>query len=237
MPTNVDEQELKKFAKSADTWWDLGGEFKPLHTINPLRLDFITKSTALANKKVLDVGCGGGILTEAMAKEGATVTGLDAEAKAIAAAEEHLNVSKLPIDYHCERIEHFIRKQPPKFDVITCMEMLEHVPDPKSIIDHCTMLLKPGGSLYISSINRSLKAFLFAIVGAEYVLNLLPKGTHHYDKLIKPAEVIHWARKQSLSPENAAGITYNPITRAYHLTDKTDVNYLLHFKLDAPTTR
>ena len=228
---NVDNNELEKFAKNAEQWWDLDGEFKPLHEINPLRLAFITRHNELTGKDILDVGCGGGILTESLAKEGANVTGIDATAKAIVAAEEHLAISKLNIDYQCERIENLATNQDKKYDVITCMEMLEHVPDPKSIIESCAALLNPGGSLYISTINRSLKSFMFAIVGAEYLLNLLPKGTHRYEKLIQPAEIIAWARELGLTPKDSAGLHYNPLTKIYSLNDHTDVNYLLHFDL------
>ena len=234
MAENIDQDELKKFAKNSDEWWDLHGEFKPLHDINPLRLEFIKRHSLLNAKNVLDVGCGGGILSEAMAQAGATVVGIDATQKAITAAEEHLKVSKLNIKYHCERVESLAAQKPETYDIITCMEMLEHVPQPEAIINSCATLLKPGGSFYMSTINRNPKAFLFAIVGAEYLLNLIPKGTHRYEKLLKPAEVTTMARAASLTPKASAGLSYHLLTKKYYLTDNIDVNYMLHFKKYPP---
>jgi 2-polyprenyl-6-hydroxyphenyl methylase/3-demethylubiquinone-9 3-methyltransferase len=235
---NVDAGEIAKFADLASRWWDTTSEFKPLHDINPLRLDFIDERTKLNGKKVLDVGCGGGILTESMARRGATVTGIDLGEAPLAVARLHLKESNLEesnlgnhnlnVDYQLISAEKFADKHAASFDVVTCMEMLEHVPDPASIITACAKLVKPGGHVFFSTINRSPKAWLLAIVGAEYILNMLPRGTHEYQKLIKPSELSSWVRSAGLSVQELTGMHYNPLLRQYWLGSGVDVNYLLH---------
>ena len=224
---NVSKEEVEKFNELAHKWWDEESEFKPLHQINPLRLNFIDKKVNLKNKKVLDVGCGGGILSESMAKLGAEVTGIDMGEKVIRIAKLHALQSKLDIDYQCTSLEAIALKQKARFDVITCMEMLEHVPDPSIIVSLCEKLLKPGGTLFMSTINRNIKAYLFAVIGAEYILKLLPRGTHDYEKFIKPSELIAWCRKDNLTIKTLIGMTYNPITQIYKLSDDVAVNYLI----------
>lgn len=224
---NIDQSEVDKFNALAHKWWDHTSEFKPLHEINPLRVDFIKSRVDLSGKKVLDVGCGGGILSEAMAKEGAQVTGIDQGDKVIKIAQLHNLESNLDIEYKTLNIEDYFKQNKEKFDVITCLEMLEHVPDPASIIDTCKGLLKPNGRIFFSTINRNPKAFLFAIIGAEYVLGLLPKGTHSYEKFITPAELMGWCNKSGLDFLDIAGMTYNPITKKYKLGDDVSVNYLV----------
>jgi 2-polyprenyl-6-hydroxyphenyl methylase / 3-demethylubiquinone-9 3-methyltransferase len=231
-PINVSQKEIDKFNELAHKWWDEESEFKPLHQINPLRLHLIHDKVNLKNKKVLDVGCGGGILSESMAKLGAEVTGIDMGEKVIRIAELHALQSKLNIDYQCTSIEVIATKQKATFDVITCMEMLEHVPDPSIIVSLCAKLLKPGGTLFMSTINRNLKAYLFAVIGAEYILKLLPRGTHDYEKFIKPSELIAWCRKENLTINTLIGMTYNPITQIYKLSDDVAVNYLIEVTKD-----
>lgn len=230
---NVDPQEVRKFNELASSWWDPNGAFKPLHDINPLRTNFIeqqlTHSGAgtLAGKNVLDVGCGGGILTEAMHHRGATVTGMDMGEQPLAIAQQHAARHSLEIDYHYSTVEAFAAKRPEQYDVVTCLEMLEHVPDPASVIAACAQLCKPGGQLFFSTINRNPKAYLFAVVGAEYILKLLPKGTHDYDKFIRPSELSAWIREAELVCGQSTGLQYNPITQNYALGPNLSVNYML----------
>ena len=227
MSANVDPQELEKFSQLAHRWWDPNSEFKPLHEINPLRLDWIDRSAGLQGKRVLDVGCGGGILAEAMAARGADVTGIDLSDKALKVAELHLLESGARVTYRKAAVEEIAHEQPASFDVVTCMEVLEHIPDPATHVHACAKLLKAGGQAFFATINRNPKAFLFAIVGAEYVLGLLPRGTHEYAKLIRPSELSAWCRGAGLSIEGMVGMSYNPITRVYSLSPDTDVNYIL----------
>ena len=224
---NVDPEEIEKFNLLAHKWWDPTSEFKPLHEINPLRLNFIKSSVNLKGKKVLDVGCGGGILSESLASAGAEVTGIDQGDKVIQIAKLHAKESGVKIKYKHINIEDFYKNTDERFDVITCLEMLEHVPDPNSIINTCSKLLKPGGKIFFSTINKNLKAFLFAIIGAEYILNLLPKGTHEYKKFIKPSQLQAWASGNNLSFDSIIGMTYNPITQKYKLSQDTSVNYIV----------
>lgn len=225
--SNVDSEEVFKFAQHASDWWDTDGPLKTLHDINPARLQFIQNACDLRNKSVLDLGCGGGILSEAMAAEGARVTGLDAESAVLQVASEHAERKKLNIEYVHSLIEDY---DSPPFDVITCMEMLEHVPDPQLIINHCRRLLKPGGYLFLSTINRTLKAYLSVVIAAEYVLNLLPKQTHDFQKFIKPSELATMARSTQFEFLNLQGMSYNPFTRVAELQDSVDINYLISFK-------
>jgi len=224
---NADPAELDKFSQLAHRWWDPQGEFRPLHDINPLRLDWIDRHAALAGKRVLDVGCGGGILTEAMARRGATVTGIDLSDKALKVAELHLQESRLEISYRNISAEDFAERHAGAFDVVTCMELLEHVPEPASMVAACARLVRPGGHVFFSTLNRNPKSYLFAVVGAEYVLGLLPKGTHDYARFIKPSELARWCRVAELRAEELIGMTYNPLTRVYRLGNDCDVNYLL----------
>ncbi|RBL86313.1 bifunctional 3-demethylubiquinol 3-O-methyltransferase/2-polyprenyl-6-hydroxyphenol methylase [Streptomyces cavourensis] len=225
---NADQAELDKFGALASRWWDPESEFKPLHAINPLRLEWIQESVgSLGGKKVLDVGCGGGILSEAMARAGADVTGIDLADKSLKVARLHGLESGVKVDYRKVPVEQLAAEQAGQFDVVTCMEMLEHVPDPASIVRACSALTKPGGWVFFSTLNRNAKAFLFAIVGAEYVLRLLPRGTHTYDMFIKPSELAAAARGAGLEPVSMRGMEYNPITQIYSLTSDTSVNYLM----------
>ena len=224
---NVDIQEIEKFNLLAHKWWDSTSEFKPLHEINPLRLNFIKSSVNIKGKKILDVGCGGGILSESLANEGADVTGIDQGDRVIKIAKLHAKESGIKVKYKHINIEDFYKNTDERFDVITCLEMLEHVPDPNSIINTCSKLLMPGGKIYFSTINKNLKAFLFAIIGAEYILNLLPKGTHEYKKFIKPSQLQAWANSNGLSFDSIIGMTYNPITQKYKLSQDTSVNYIV----------
>lgn len=228
MTTNADPAELQKFSDLAHRWWDPASEFKPLHEINPLRLDWIDDIASIAGKKVLDIGCGGGILAESMAARGATVTGIDLSDKALSVARLHLFESGLSVDYQLVSAEAFADAQPGAFDVVTCMEMLEHVPDPASTIKACAHLVKPGGHVFFSTLNRNLKSYLLAVIGAEYVLKLLPKGTHEYAKFIRPSELARYCRDARLDTEQIIGLSYNPLTKVYSLGSDTDVNYLAH---------
>lgn len=231
---NIDKQEVSKFEELASRWWDPESEFKPLHQINPLRLGYITRLTSLTNKRVLDIGCGGGILSESMAAAGAEVLGIDAGEAPIQVAKLHSLETGINLDYRQITAEALTEEFTEHFDVITCMEMLEHVPDPSSILKACQQMLKPGGDLFVSTINRNPKSFLFAIVGAEYILNLLPKGTHDYSKLIKPSEMTRWGREAGLEWCEYVGMIYNPLTKAFSLKDSDiSVNYIGHFKKDA----
>lgn len=228
---NVHSHELDKFAQMAPRWWDPEGECKPLHRLNPVRLQFIIDNAgSLADKRVLDVGCGGGILSEAVAREGATVTAIDATPSTVNVAKLHLLESGLKVDYRCTTIEQFRESTTESFDVITCMEMLEHVPDPLSVIASCAALLRPGGHFFLSTINRTPKAFALAIVGAEYVLRMLPKGTHSYKEFIRPSELSQWARAEALQLRSIRGVIYNPVFGEFSLSDDVDVNYLAHFQ-------
>jgi len=225
---NVDPSEVKKFEDLASRWWDINSEFKPLHEINPLRLEYIDNIAHLAGKSVLDVGCGGGILTESMAKLGAHASGIDMGKAPLEVAKLHLLESNnLAIDYQQIPVEQLAKQQPESFDVVTCMEMLEHVPDPSSIIKACSQLVKPGGWVFFSTLNRNPKSYLFAIVGAEYILNMLPKGTHDYAKFIKPSELDQWARDTDLCTTNITGMSFNPITQIYSLGTDVSVNYMM----------
>lgn len=231
MPSsNLDPEELTKFAALAADWWDLNGKLQPLHAINPLRLGFIQQHINLKDKKVLDVGCGGGILTEAMAREGSQVLGIDLVEESLHVAQEHAKQNNVTLDYQQISVEELAMQQSASFDVVTCMEMLEHVPDPSSIIKSCSVLVKPGGYLFFSTINRNPKAYLFAIVGAEYILQLLEKGTHDYAKFIRPAELDQWAREAKLQLQQITGITYSPFSKEYKLARDVSVNYLTCYK-------
>ena len=227
---NVDPAELAKFNALASRWWDPQGEFKPLHEINPLRLDWIRERVDLADTRSIDIGCGGGILAEAMADAGATVTAIDMADAPLAVARLHQLESGVAVDYRQATAEELADAEPGSFDVVTCLEMLEHVPDPAQVIRSCAELVKPGGDVFFSTINRNPKSFVFAIVGAEYVLGLLPKGTHEYEKFIKPSELETWARRAGLVLQSSIGMHYNPLTREYSLGPNLDVNYLMHYK-------
>ncbi|MBA4143831.1 MAG: bifunctional 2-polyprenyl-6-hydroxyphenol methylase/3-demethylubiquinol 3-O-methyltransferase UbiG [Nitrosospira sp.] len=226
---NVDLLELEKFSQLAHRWWDPNSEFKPLHEINPLRLDYIDRLARLGGKNVLDVGCGGGILSESMAGHGAHVTGIDLGERALNVAKLHLLESGKQVNYRKVAVETLAREQPHHYDVVTCMEMLEHVPNPASTVKACAELVKSGGRVFFSTINRNPKSYLFAIIGAEYVLNLLPRGTHDYAKFIKPSELARMGRAGGLDVREIIGMTYNPITKVYALEPDTDVNYIMVF--------
>jgi 2-polyprenyl-6-hydroxyphenyl methylase/3-demethylubiquinone-9 3-methyltransferase len=222
---NADPAELAKFGALAHRWWDPQGEFRPLHQLNPLRLAWIDGLAPLAGKRVLDVGCGGGILSEAMARLGASVTGIDLSEKPLKVAQLHLLESGLSVSYEKISAEDLSKTEPETFDVVTCMELLEHVPDPASSVAACARLAKPGGRVFFSTINRNPKAYLFAVIGAEYLLGMLPRGTHDYARFIKPSELSRWCRGAGLEPLELTGMTYNPITDQYRLGDDCDVNY------------
>ncbi|WP_223669310.1 bifunctional 2-polyprenyl-6-hydroxyphenol methylase/3-demethylubiquinol 3-O-methyltransferase UbiG [Kangiella shandongensis] len=226
---NVDPHEINKFEQMASRWWDKEGDFKPLHDINPLRLKFIMDQVGdLQGKKILDVGCGGGILTESLAKEGATVTGIDMGEMPLQVAKLHKLESGVDVEYLQSTAEEFAEKHAGEFDVVTCLEMLEHVPEPSSIIKACKKLVKPSGDVFFSTINRNPKSFLFAIVGAEYLLQMLPKGTHDFKKFIRPSELEAWSREQGLSFKSIEGMHFNPLTKKYWMSDNVDVNYIAH---------
>jgi 2-polyprenyl-6-hydroxyphenyl methylase/3-demethylubiquinone-9 3-methyltransferase len=229
MTQNVDLSELEKFSALASKWWDPNSEFRPLHQINPLRLDWIDGICPLPGKTVIDVGCGGGILAESMARKGAQVKGIDLAEKSIGVARLHGLESGVTVDYEVIATETIADREPQQYDLVTCMEMLEHVPDPGSVVAACAKLAKPGATLVFSTLNRNPKSFLFAIVGAEYILKMLPKGTHEYAKFIKPSELASYARAAGLELRQLIGMTYNPLTKVYALNRDTDVNYIMAF--------
>ena len=225
--TNADPIELEKFSQLAHRWWDPTSEFKPLHDINPLRLEYIDRTAGLAGKTVLDVGCGGGILSESMADKGATVTGIDLGDKALQVAKLHLLESGRKVEYRKVAVEALAEEQPGHYDIVTCMEMLEHVPDPAAVVAACARLAKPGGHVFFSTLNRNPKSYLFAVIGAEYLLKLLPRGTHDYAKFIKPSELAHHCREAGLDVADLTGMSYNPFSKVYSLGRDTDVNYMV----------
>lgn len=233
MNSNVDAAELQKFGDLAHRWWDATGEMRPLHEMNPLRLDWLDRHAQVAGKRVVDVGCGGGILAESMAQRGATVLGIDLSTKPLRVAELHAVESGVRVDYREISAEALAAQQPETFDVVTCMEMLEHVPDPAQTMSACARLVRSGGWVFVSTLNRNPKSFLFAIVGAEYVLGLLPKGTHEYEKFIKPSELAGYARSSGLEIVEVTGMTYNPLTRRFTLGRDTDVNYMMALRKTA----
>ena len=226
--SNVDAEEIQKFEKLASRWWDPNGEFKPLHAINPLRLAYIDERAPLPGKQVLDVGCGGGLLTEEMSSLGAQVTGIDKGEAPLAVARLHLLESGRQVEYHAASAEEWVVEHAGAYDVVTCLELLEHVPDPASTVEACSRLVAPGGAVFFSTINRNPKAWLFAVVGAEYILNLLPRGTHDYAKLIKPSELDAWCRHAGLEVREMTGMHYNPLIKKYWLAPGLDVNYIAH---------
>jgi 2-polyprenyl-6-hydroxyphenyl methylase / 3-demethylubiquinone-9 3-methyltransferase len=225
--SNADPIEIEKFSQLAHKWWDPHSEFKPLHEINPLRLNYINQRAPLLGKSVLDVGCGGGILSESMADLGAVVTGIDLSDKALQVAKLHLLESGQKVDYRKIAVEQLAAEQPASFDVVTCLEMLEHVPDPASVIKACATLVKPGGEVFFSTLNRNPKSYLFAIIGAEYILNMLPKGTHDYAKFLKPSELAQACRAANLNVVDVVGMSYNPFSQVYSLGRDSSVNYLI----------
>ena len=233
-PTNADPAEVAKFSALAHRWWDPGSEFRPLHEINPLRLGWIEQvASGLVAKRVLDVGCGGGILSEAMASRGAQVTGIDLSEKALGVAQLHRLESGVAVEYRLVAAEVLASESPGRFDVVTCMEMLEHVPDPASVVASCATLVKPGGTVVFSTLNRNPKSYLFAVVGAEYVLGLLPRGTHDWARFLRPAELASYARRAGLDLIDMIGMTYNPLSKVYRLEPDTSVNYLVAFRKPA----
>jgi 2-polyprenyl-6-hydroxyphenyl methylase / 3-demethylubiquinone-9 3-methyltransferase len=225
---NADPAELAKFDQLAHRWWDPQGEFRPLHEINPLRLEWIERHAPLAGKRVLDVGCGGGILTEAMAQRGARVTGIDLSDKALRIAGLHLQESRLSVMYEKTSVDDFAARHAGEFDVVTCMELLEHVPEPAAMVAACARLVRAGGQAFFSTINRNPRSYLFAVIGAEYLLRLLPRGTHDYLRFVKPSELSRWSRASGLRPDELVGMSYNPVTRRYRLGADCGVNYLLY---------
>jgi 2-polyprenyl-6-hydroxyphenyl methylase/3-demethylubiquinone-9 3-methyltransferase len=227
-PVNVDPLELEKFSALAHRWWDPESEFKPLHQINPLRLDWIDAIAPLNGRNVLDIGCGGGILAEAMARRGARVKGIDLSEKALKVAQLHRLESRVAVDYEAVSAEDLAERETGTYDVVTCMELIEHVPDPGSLVRACSRLARPGGQVFFSTINRNLKSYVFAVIGAEYVLKLLPKGTHDYLKFVKPSELARHCRAAGLEVREIRGMNYNPITRSYSLGTDASVNYLVH---------
>jgi 2-polyprenyl-6-hydroxyphenyl methylase/3-demethylubiquinone-9 3-methyltransferase len=227
---NVDTAEIARFDALASRWWDPAGDFRPLHEINPLRLDYIRQRASLPGSKVVDIGCGGGILTESMAELGASVTGIDMAEGPLAVARLHQAESGTNVEYLQTTAEDFASKHAGEFDVVTCLEMLEHVPSPSTVVAACTELVRPGGDVFLSTINRNPKSFLLAIVGAEYLLRLLPAGTHEYEKFIRPSELESWSRHSGLELKGSIGLHYNPLTREYSLGDNIDVNYMMHFQ-------
>ena len=226
--SNVDSAELAKFAAQARRWWDPNGPFKTLHEINGLRTDYIAERAALSGARVLDVGCGGGLLSEALAGRGATVLGIDLAEPSLDAAREHAVDGSVAVDYRCVDVEALARERPASFDVVTCLEMLEHVPEPSRVVAACAALLAPSGSIFFSTLNRNPKSFAFAIVGAEYVLGLLPRGTHEYLKLVRPSELASWCRAAALDVAEITGLHFNPVLHSYRLGGDVDVNYFMH---------
>ncbi len=228
MASNVDRAEIAKFEALAERWWDPDGEFRPLHAINPLRLDWIDEHAPLQGRRVLDVGCGGGILAESMARRAAVVTGIDMGEAPLAVARQHAQAQSMAgLDYQRIEVETLAQQQPAQFDIVTCMEMLEHVPDPASVVAACKTLLKPGGWAFFSTINRNPKSWLFAVLGAEYILRLLPRGTHDYARFIRPSELDGWMRQAGLDRQDMTGLHYHPLTRRFWLADNVDVNYMV----------
>jgi|SRR5690554_2922950 len=226
--TNIDAAEIAKFEALANRWWDPHGSFRPLHDMNPLRANYIDQGSPVADRQLLDVGCGGGILAEAMAQRGAQITGIDMAEGPLTAARLHALESKVTVDYRQSTAEQLAQQQPSSFDIVTCLEMLEHVPDPASVVQACSDLVRPGGKIYFSTINRHPKAWALAVVGAEYILRLLPRGTHEYSKFIKPSELAQFARQAGLEVEHITGIVYNPLTRQFKLSERdVDVNYIM----------
>ena len=225
--SNADPVEIEKFSQLAHKWWDPNSEFKPLHDINPLRLGYVDRIAGLSGKTVLDVGCGGGILSESMAAAGATVTGIDLADKSLQVAKLHLLESGNKVEYLKIAVEDLAADRPAQFDVVTCMEMLEHVPDPAGVVAACARLVKPGGHVFLSTLNRNPKSYLFAIIGAEYLLNLLPRGTHDYARFIKPSELAQWCRDAGLNVADMTGMSYNPLDKSYSLGRDTGVNYMV----------
>jgi 2-polyprenyl-6-hydroxyphenyl methylase/3-demethylubiquinone-9 3-methyltransferase len=231
MTKNVSQSELRQFTAVAQQWWDKDGPCAPLHQLNPIRMQFIESHAPLKQQQVLDVGCGAGILTESLAHQGALATGIDAGAEVIAAAKEHAQEQQLKINYQVTTTEEFAEAQKPNsFAVITCMELLEHIPNPAATVEACSQLLKPGGSLFFATINRTLKAYTLAIIGAEYILKLLPPGTHQYNQLIKPSELSRWCQKTGLQLQHMTGVRYHPLEKTFSLTEDVAVNYMMHFK-------
>jgi 2-polyprenyl-6-hydroxyphenyl methylase/3-demethylubiquinone-9 3-methyltransferase len=226
--TNADPAELQKFSDLAHRWWDPNSEFKPLHDINPLRIDYVAERVALAGAKMIDIGCGGGLITEALAERGAIVTGVDLSERALTVAKLHLKESGRQVDYRLIAAEAIADELPGAFDAVTCLEMLEHVPDPAQTIAACAKLVKPGGDVFFSTINRNPKAYLMAVIGAEYLLKMLPRGTHDYDKFIKPSELSRWCRMAGLEVKDICGMSYQPFSRTYSLGSDSSVNYLVH---------
>ena len=231
---NIDTAEIRKFEVLAARWWDPNSEFRPLHEINPLRTNYISRHVNVAGKRVLDIGCGGGLLAEAMAHHGAEVTAIDKAEASLGVARLHLLESGLQIDYRNSTAEELAQQQPGEFDVVTCLEMLEHVPDPASTVAACKALVRPGGLIFFSTINRNPKSYLFAIIGAEYILGLLPRGTHDYARFIRPSELAAWCRQSELDLRDQIGMGYNPFTKRYSLHDKVDVNYIACFQRPPP---
>ena len=228
MTTNIDPTEVAKFDNLASDWWDKAGSSKPLHDINPARLQFIASQCTLSAQHAIDIGCGGGILTEGLAEKGAICHGIDMSESAISIATSHATASALTIDYQVMTAETLAQTSPQQYDIVTCMEMLEHVPDPASVIHACSQLVKPGGHVFFSTLNRHPKAYLFAVLGAEYLLNLLPKGTHDYQRFIRPSEMAAWCRQANLAVSTLQGISYQPLNKTFHLSDDLKVNYLMH---------
>ena len=230
--SNADPIEIEKFSLLAHKWWDPQSEFRPLHEINPLRLDYINRIASLSGKAVLDVGCGGGILSESMAGAGANVTGIDLADKSLQVAKLHLLESGKQVEYLKIAVEELAIERPAHYDIVTCMEMLEHVPDPAGIVTACAKLVKPDGHVFFSTLNRNPKSYLFAIIGAEYMLNLLPRGTHDYAKFIKPSELAQWCRNAALDLSDITGMSYSPLNKSYSLGKDTDVNYMIACRRD-----
>lgn len=228
--SNVDLSEIKKFDEFSKDWWDPNGSMKPLHQLNPLRLNFIKDHADISGKTVLDVGCGAGLLSEAMARDAAIVTGIDLGEDVIKVAKDHAEIQRVMVDYQCIAAESIAQSHPEQFDVVTCMEMLEHVPDPAAIIKACADSLKPGGKLFVSTLNRNVKSYLGAIVAAEYLLKMLPKGTHEYAKFIRPSELTAWTKAAGLRFGDLKGITYKPFSDAYHLSNDVSINYLAYYE-------